>query len=379
MFNSLASSGTVADRKPASAWLSNRRAVRKHRILLIAASQGDFGGIEAFVLTLAQAVSSWPEFEVRVCFKRVAGCEFWRLQQKTNHYLSFPVVYCERASLRLVRELRWADLIHLQNVPPDVVSVGKLFCKPMLATIHNYLRPKRNLRRLVWQIGASSVTKRFYNSNFVWNTWEPNKKRPHSECVPTVCDLPDQLVDFERRRGFLFVGRWIPNKGIEELIRAYAMAKIDHRAWPLTIVGDGILKDKVHQLVHELRLLTFVQTPGFVAQEQKSALIATCKWLVAPANTREDLGLTPIEARAAGVGIIVTNDGGLPEAAGPTALRVTPGCAIELSQALEQAASMSEHEYRRRCEVGHQSLANFLRPIEYYREAYLSLLARAQS
>ena len=72
------------------------------------------------------------------------------------------------------------------------------------------------------------------------------------------------------------------------------------------------------------------------------------RWVVVPPNTREDFGLTAIEARHLGVPCIITRDGGLPEAGGRQALICEPGDVAGLAKLLEQAAQMSEAEYAER-------------------------------
>ena len=45
------------------------------KLLIVSPSMGHYGGIDAFVIALASAVQSWPEFEVQLCFKLVLGSE----------------------------------------------------------------------------------------------------------------------------------------------------------------------------------------------------------------------------------------------------------------------------------------------------------------
>jgi glycosyltransferase involved in cell wall biosynthesis len=88
--------------------------------------------------------------------------------------------------------------------------------------------------------------------------------------------------------------------------------------------------------------------------------------LVAPANTREDMGLTPIEARNVGVPAIVSRDGGLPESGGPAALLCEPGRIDDLTAQLERAAAMPETEYAQRAALAKASLKSYLRPMSDY-------------
>ncbi|MEJ7703274.1 MAG: hypothetical protein WKF47_06290 [Geodermatophilaceae bacterium] len=66
---------------------------------------------------------------------------------------------------------------------------------------------------------------RWYNSDFVRRTWEGEAKRAGSRKVPTVSRLPEGWTPPEQRRGFVFIGRWIANKGIDTLVDAYALAR----------------------------------------------------------------------------------------------------------------------------------------------------------
>lgn len=339
------------------------------RLLIISPSQGHYGGIEAFVLALASAVERWPEFELQVCFKLVQKLELQNDLKAAASSLKCPVRFLPSGDFKLLQLTRWADIVHGQNTSPDIVFPARLFNKKLVLTIHNWRRRKLAVRSILWGWGARLAHRRWYNSRFVWNTWEPKRTSRGSDCVPTVCRFPETRCPPERRKGFLFVGRWIENKGIEELISAYAWARLDPAQWPLTLLGDGPLRPRVLSLITELNVKG-VEMPGFIDDKGKAERMASARWLVTPARTREDLGLTPIEARSVGVPVIVTRDGGLPEAGGDAALVVEPGNIDELTKALMRAATMKDEEYRDRAERGQKTLKNFLRPMEFYRNSY---------
>ena len=44
---------------------------RPLRVLIVAPSQGNYGGLEAFVLALGESLRDLPEFSARLCFKLV--------------------------------------------------------------------------------------------------------------------------------------------------------------------------------------------------------------------------------------------------------------------------------------------------------------------
>jgi glycosyltransferase involved in cell wall biosynthesis len=329
--------------------------------------------MEAFVIALASIANTWPEVDLQVCFKLVAKRQWADDLKQAVLGLDCPTHYLSRGSFKLLGLIRWADIVHCQNVSPDVVFPAWLLRKGLVLTIHNNRQRKLNLHYLLWGIGACLAHRRWYNSRFVWGTWEPIQKRKGSDCVPTVCRLPQTWCPPMERKGFLFMGRWIENKGIEDLVTAYAQAGLDHRKCPLTLIGHGPLKPKVLALIDRLGV-SGIDVLGFVDDQSKAKRLASARWLVAPARTREDLGLTPIEARSVGVPVIVTRDGGLPEAGGDEALIVEPGNIQELTAALRKAASMGDEEYRRRADRGRTSLAEFLRPWTFYRESYAEVL-----
>ena len=98
------------------------------------------------------------------------------------------------------------------------------------------------------------------------------------------------------------------------------------------------------------------------------------RWVVVPPNTREDFGLTAVEARHLGVPCIITRDGGLPEAGGRQALICEPGDVAGLAKLLEQAAQMGEAEYAERAQRTREELATELEPMEFYARAYRRIL-----
>jgi len=271
--------------------------------------------------------------------------------------------------------VKWADIVHLQNASPDVIFLAKAFRKRLVLTIHNYFPERRSALHLLWRLGAPLADARWYNSNFVWRTWEGNKPRRRSRKVPTTSRLPEGWVPPEQRRGFLFVGRWIDNKGIETLIDAYAQANLDRDAWPLVLLGDGHLRPLIETQIRDNNL-DKVEMPGFVDDATKAEYMKKAKWTVVPPHTSEDLGLTALESRNLGVPCIITRDGGLPEAGGAQALICEPRDPGALARLLEQAAGMSAEEYARRGELTKKELAEEMVPLSFYPESYRRILGR---
>jgi glycosyltransferase involved in cell wall biosynthesis len=345
--------------------------VKPIKLLLVSPCQGAYGGIEAFVLAVAAAVRKEPDFEVRVCFKKTK--HFARQPSLKAMLKNEPVEFCERADRDLAGAIRWADIVHLQNASPDVVALAKLFRKRLVLTIHNYMPRALDTHRLLWRLSAKFADARWYNSQFVWDTWERDRKRQGSRKVATTSKLPEGWTAPEERRGFAFIGRWIANKGIDTLLDAYAEAELDHEKWPLVLMGDGPLRSLIEYAIQR-RGITGIRVLGFVDEETKAREMKNARWVVVPPNTREDFGLTAIEARHLGVPCIITRDGGLPEAGGRQALICEPADVPGLARLLEQAAQMSDAEYAERAQRTREELATELEPMEFYARAYRQVL-----
>jgi glycosyltransferase involved in cell wall biosynthesis len=321
---------------------------------------------------VAEAVRREPDFAVRICFKKVEG--FSLDPALADMIRGQPVTFVERAGGGLADAIRWPDIVHLQNASPDVIFLSKFFRKRLVLTIHNYLPRQLNGHRLLWRIGARFADARWYNSNFVWKTWEGEHPRPNSRKIMTTSRLPEGWTSPNERRGFVFIGRWIANKGLETLIDAYAQADIDRQVWPLILLGDGPLRSSIRTLVQR-RGLTTVEMPGFVDDDTKNRFMRNARWIVAPPHTNEDLGLTPLEGRNLGVPSIITRDGGLPEAGGAQALVCEPHNSPALRRLLEQAARMDETEYAKRAEATKRELATDMTPVSFYPESYRHLMS----
>ena len=324
------------------------------------------------MLALADAIRREPDFTLKICFKKVKGFSLHPSLAAMLH--DQPVMFVDRAGKQLADAIRWADVIHLQNASPDVVFLAKVFGKRIALTIHNYMPRQWTAHRLLWRMSARLADARWYNSNFVLRTWEGEHPRRGSRKILTTSRLPEGWTPPGERRGFVFVGRWIANKGIETLVEAYARSDLDREMWPLTLIGDGPLRSSVGAQLKN-HGLTRVKMPGFVDDVTKAQIMRNARWIVVPPHTNEDLGLTALEGRNLGVPCIITRDGGLPEAGGAQSLVCEPGDAAGLARLLEQGARMSADEYAARAEKTKQELAREMVPLGFYPESYRRILS----
>lgn len=120
----------------------------------------------------------------------------------------------------------------------------------------------------------------------------------------------------QESKQILFVGRLVEKKGCEYLLRAMALVQRDSPACELTVIGDGPLRTELEALAARLRLrCRFLGTQP--AEMIRKALRRTrlfCVPSVTAANgDSEGLGIVFAEAQAAGIPVVSTRHGGIPE------------------------------------------------------------------
>ena len=138
---------------------------------------------------------------------------------------------------------------------------------------------------------------------------------------------PAQFPFRERRQGpsepvrILTVARLVPIKGHEYAIRALARLREQGCNVTYDIAGDGPLKTKLEALIHELNLERTVTLHGSLDSLGIRNLLDRAHIFVLASvsldGDQEGQGLALQEAQAAGLPVIATNHGALPEGLSP--------------------------------------------------------------
>jgi glycosyltransferase involved in cell wall biosynthesis len=154
------------------------------------------------------------------------------------------------------------------------------------------------------------------------------------------------------------VGRLVPVKRYDHLIRAVAEARRRHPRLSLTIVGEGYEREHLDQLVLELDLADSVTFAGRVSDLELVALYRRA-WIVASASAREGWGMSLTEAAACGTPAVATRIVGHTDAVidGKTGVLVDPDDPIALGKAISDIAGDDD----RRRQLGTDALANAAR------------------
>lgn len=162
--------------------------------------------------------------------------------------------------------------------------------------------------------------------------------------------------DPESRRGlperpyFLAVNRFVPEKNLPALVRAFAAyrASAGPTAWDLVLCGGGPGEPEVEAAIRASGVARAIGRPGFLQADDLGRWYAHAGAFVHPSRM-EPWGLVVNEAAAAGLPLLVSDRAGcaetlVPDPAGTTGRRFDPDDHDALTAALAWVAGLPEVE-----------------------------------
>jgi len=228
------------------------------------------------------------------------------------------------------------DVLHAHDwlVADAGIGLKHVFRKPLFATIHSTEIGRRNgihfdyekmiheteawLTYEAWKVVCCS---NYMVSHVKWAFGTPQDKLamiPNGVNLDDYAKLEDEdLTQFRSRYALpeekivLFVGRLVHEKGAQVLISA--MPKVLQKAnAKFIIVGNGYMKDRLSDLVRNMRLTHKAIFTGFVDDETLKKLQKCADVSVVP-SLFEPFGIVALEAMAARSPVVVSDTGGLSE------------------------------------------------------------------
>jgi len=227
------------------------------------------------------------------------------------------------------------DVLHVHDwlTAPAGISFKHFLSKPMVLTVHSTEYGRSSLHSpdsyaidgiewwATYEANKIIVTTDFMRREVCDHFHVPWEK---VEIVPNGIDLRKfpEGVDRDavrRRYGIhaneklvLCVGRLVPQKGVEFLIRAVPLMVSRHPEAKFVIVGDGWLKSHLEYLARSTEHGWKISFTGFIPDSELVALLKSADVLVVP-SIYEPFGIVAIEGMAAGVPVVATQIGGLGE------------------------------------------------------------------
>jgi len=149
---------------------------------------------------------------------------------------------------------------------------------------------------------------------------------------------------WEDRKVILMLSRLVRRKGHRTVIKAVSEIRAKHPEVLLAIAGSGGYRAEIERMITEYDLEKNVTLMGFVPEEKKSELYASCDVYCMPSEVDEEafdvegFGITFIEAGAMGTIVIGSNTGGIPDAVedGKAGFLIRPGDVKQLAGILHE-------------------------------------------
>lgn len=294
------------------------------------------GGVEQSSLLLARELSRRGH--------RVAVATDVEADSALDASLGFEVIRAPSRS-SLVRAARAADLVHANGYSAIAYGISGAARRPLVFTHHGYQasclvglgwhdghRCESRLLRCAAlttrQRGASYAARqlaRHFLARFAQGTASGHVAV--SRFVRDVIAMPRSSVIYNcvdtsvfvkegspaSRERFLFVGRFVAEKGVDVLLRAVALSARLGSPVLLDLVGAGPLEDGYRRLVRELEIDRFVAFRGPLRGTALATAMRESLAVVVPSTWDEAFGIVAAEAISCGRLALVSNAGGLPE------------------------------------------------------------------
>ncbi len=350
-------------------------------VRLLATGWARQGGAIGVALTL-DAGSAMPDDFTAL---RGMGVELHVHEVRARGYLRERELHLE--TLRAFRP----DVVHSHGYRADLLagSAARLLGIPRVSTVHgftggdwkNRLYETLQLRALRGFDAVVAVSRplaaRLARTGIpadrivqIPNAWGPTAVGLGREAARAALGLPPEATIFG------WVGRLSPEKGPELFLKALAL--LGASPVQAAVLGGGRMRDELEAAANDLGLRDRVHWPGLVPGAGR--LLAAFDGFVLSSRT-EGTPIALFEAMAAGVPIVATGVGGVPDVLqGDVALLVPPEDPAALAAGMarviaepDAAASRAERARRRLAE------AYAIEPwLGRHRDLYIQVLARAR-
>jgi glycosyltransferase involved in cell wall biosynthesis len=299
----------------------------------------------------------WPASRQNLCYN---GGALVNLRSRQSARLQIPALIGMEllAAVQLARRSRY-DLIHSHWILPQGLvggMVGRLFRRPNVVTVHGGdvfgLRGK-------WLEKAKAVALRQAERITVNSSATRSAVEQLVGPLPTIHEIAmgatehraRDCASIDRIRAQLgkgspliaFVGRLVPEKGIGDLIEAFEILARKGNDSRLMIIGDGPMRAQIEDRVARIDCAGRIHFLGWLGSEAVADHLAAADMFVGPSRQapdgwREAQGLTFAEAMLAGIAVIATRSGGVPDTVrdGETGLLVDENSPQQIAAAIER-------------------------------------------
>lgn len=308
------------------------------------------------------------------------------LREKISAALNiFYNFQAKRRITGLIKEFK-PDIAHLHviyhQLSPSIIHSLKKYNIPMIMTLHDYKQISPNysllLKDKIWE---ETKQKKYYKAicdraikdsyiksavcafEAYLHDWlriygqiasfvSPSKflidKYREFGFKYQLTKLPNALLNMNvtkrnERKNIMYLGRLSQEKGVDDLIRAYARVSTNKK---LYIVGDGPERKSLEKLAEEKIVDNKIIFTGHKRGGALNRLFNQAEIIVLPSKWYENAPYSVIEAQAGGKIILASRIGGIPEQVinGQTGFLFKPGDVDDLEKVIKKVVSLSNKE-----------------------------------
>jgi len=333
------------------------------------------GGIARHVFGLAKALAAdghdvgvvTLDFPGAPDYEEVEGFKVYRSKTEIGHpsFLIWAFLFNHFLEKRLAtaeRDFNF-DLIHVHDwlAAPAGIGAKHFLNKPLVCTMHSSEHGRSSLHDpdsymidgMEWwacyEAARIIVTSNSMKGEICGHF---NVSGENVDVIPNAVDFMKYNVNFDRwavRRRFgvgdhekmvLFVGRLVPQKGVEYLIRSMARISWRFPEAKFVIVGEGWMRGHLEWLADQSRQRWRVNFTGFISDDDLVVLTKSADVMVVP-SVYEPFGIVALEGMAAGVPVVASQVGGLAEVVehDKTGVYVYPRSADSIAWGVERVLS----------------------------------------
>lgn len=241
-------------------------------------------------------------------------------------------------------------LIHAEEEPDSLAALQILLARRLFApraklVLHTWQNVNRPKRWYVWAVTWLALREAdailCANQEAVSVLRAMGYRGPAEVIPPIGVDTTRfRPVSVPRDPGVFrvaYVGRFVPEKGLDTLLEAVAALEAGVELW---LIGDGPQREALRARARALGIDDRVRWIPPVAPEQVPELLAHVDAVVLPSRTtpvwKEQFGRALVEAMACGVPVVGSDSGAIPEVVGDAGLIFPEGNAEALAGCLRR-------------------------------------------
>jgi len=209
----------------------------------------------------------------------------------------------------------------------NISSLENFYLNPLTFS-HRF---KKALQNISFLFVGQVITPSNYLKKFLTKNYHLDPKKV--QVVPNAVEISVKRLK-KKPHQLIFVGRLVPWKNIDQIIKAVKVAR-HKKPWKLLVVGEGPELVKLKRLTKRLKAGSWVKFTGRLSKDQALKEIAKSQKLILYSDY-EGLSHTVIEAMLLGTQIVASQIKANSEVTGGHAKLVSPNDSLKLAAAINQ-------------------------------------------